>query len=634
MTISWANSDGETGIAENAYEFAMQHQSKGDSSTGDGNPSPEAPPAPAAPAQSVKDWSKYPSDVDVGISRGNDLSYGDKSAPYINNTGWDKSAQSRMQSLTLQEVAQRFNSERGFSTKNTEEISPKHSMQLHQAWLAARQSPTAYLGFDIPSTAVTPLGTNTKLNINGVTKLQEEGQPASMWYDQRSPNSIVHESIHNGYDQILISPDFREEVKKKFGSTLAIRSQEDFTRAVMYRHFGMVEGGNGPGADKQIARGKEVPQDYIDFVEDYASKMIAKSKGKGHAELELDQQPTAHDQLAAFQQRLDNTPPEEAGALRKFLGSLNIMPAPGKPESEWTVKEHLGSMLNTAMAGMGGGWRGPGIVSPKNFNAALSRVGEPANMNRGGQIPTSAAEDAALEASWKTLGKELSKPDLKVVEGGLTIETEPQLQQAQDKRSWPEGWGTTKPVGRSVTEYPHVQQAFKDAVEAGSKTTAEITDHMNLNGTTINPSSVQAMKKQAGLTGAKREVWSDEKNDSFMKLVGEGRSTPEIAKEMGVTKTTVEAKLRRIRDKDSDFERNFPEETTMSGRITAVRELSKQGLHADAIAEKLGKSVTYVRMLGSLGDIEIPRSPNFKGGGSPKKAEKGDWQRVLQDRLK
>lgn len=84
-----------------------------------------------------------------------------------------------------------------------------------------------------------------------------------------------------------------------------------------------------------------------------------------------------HEQLAAFQKRLDSTPPAEANALQKFLGSLNIMPAPGKPQEEWTAKEHLGSILNQAMAGMGGGIRAPTRGFPEGWGTqALKTEGK------------------------------------------------------------------------------------------------------------------------------------------------------------------------------------------------------------------------------------------------------------------
>lgn len=327
---------------------------------------------------------------------------------------------------------------------------------------------------------------------------------------------------------------------------------------------------------------------------------------------------TMHEQLASFQKRLDATPPAEAGALQKFFGSLNIMPAPGKPQEEWTAKEHLGYMLNTAMGGMGGGYRmpkvtGPGFGArpPASFDYPMDfKDYYPANnANRKGGVTFREGEP-------------------------LTTETIPQLQQAQDRRvNWPEGWGTTKATGRALTEYPHVQKAFKEAVESGAGSISEITDHMNLNGVTINPSTVQLLRKQAGLTGVKAEAWSEDKHNTFMNLIKEGKTTPEIAKEMGITRSTVEGKIRRVREDDPDFERTFIARDTMADRLKSVSELADQGLHASAIAEKIGKSPAYVRMLASTGNIELPRDPKSRGGGAPRKIEKGDWQKALQERL-
>lgn len=196
-----------------------------------------------------------------------------------------------------------------------------------------------------------------------------------------------------------------------------------------------------------------------------------------------------HQQLASFQQRLDATPPEEAGALRKFLGSLNIMPAPNKPQEEWSAKEHLGVILNQAMAGMGAGWRGAGTIAPRNFKAAFNKIEPPANANEPGGVPgisrqinPTAAEEAALMDSWNNMVKESRKADLKVIEGGkgLTTETIPQLQQAQHR-------GPSEPVPPKTMTTPAIEQLAKyEELSSQGKTTKQI-----VKGTKLDPEQVR-----------------------------------------------------------------------------------------------------------------------------------------------
>lgn len=169
-----------------------------------------------------------------------------------------------------------------------------------------------------------------------------------------------------------------------------------------------------------------IAENAYDFAMQHASKGDSSSDGEAITQPSPAEQPTGfHEQLASFQQRLDATPPEEAGALRKFLGSLNILPAPNKPQEEWSAKEHLGVILNQAMAGMGAGWRGAGTIAPRNFKAAFNKIEPPANANEPGGVPgisrqinPTAAEEAALMDSWNNMVKESRKADLKVIEGG------------------------------------------------------------------------------------------------------------------------------------------------------------------------------------------------------------------------
>src|SRR5882757_2586772 len=205
------------------------------------------------------------------------------------------------------------------------------------------------------------------------------------------------------------------------------------------------------------------------------------------------------EQLASFQQRLDTTPPEEAGAFRKFLGSLNIMPTPGKPESEWTAKEHFGVLLNTAMAGMGGGIRVPKITGPGfgkrppiDFNYPMDfKDYYPANnMNKPiGQIEPSNLDEFVNNA-WEGLRKQFTpgtyehavanqiaqKGKLKIVpkEEGLTTETEPQLQQAQH-------------MARGRTPFPRTEgmkASIQDMIDAG-KTRTEIKTELGVSSRTF-----------------------------------------------------------------------------------------------------------------------------------------------------
>lgn len=274
MTISWANSDGQTGIAEDAYEFAMQHQVNTKTKTD----REELPPQER---------------INQAFGEGPTPELKDQNAP--NSWGMGE----EMKSLGTLPDAPDAEWEKAYGLGS---FKPRLIADVNEQNMFPRHHGEAIL----PPEA----------------------------FDTKIPFDQSLKAYSKGVDDFAVEKGMRPE--DTFSVTDPGRG------SILYKYL---------GSDKQ-KHGAE-----FNFME---VKPIVPS----------DKVSSIHEQLQAFQQRLDNTPPEEAGAFRKFLGSLNIMPAPGKPESEWTAKEHLGVMLNQAMAGMGGGFKAPprgpvGVVPPK-----------------------------------------------------------------------------------------------------------------------------------------------------------------------------------------------------------------------------------------------------------------------------
>lgn len=156
-------------------------------------------------AFTAQDWSKYPNYSDIDASKQHDLSYGDPSAGFF-------SPGAKMDELSLNQVMQQGNKGKEFIGKS-QPISQKHADELHQAWLATKRSPVAYLGFD-PRTATTSPVDTGQLTVDGLyahsaTKAAaEEGKPHnSIWYNRENHPALVHESVHKGLKAVLASPE-------------------------------------------------------------------------------------------------------------------------------------------------------------------------------------------------------------------------------------------------------------------------------------------------------------------------------------------------------------------------------------------------------------------------------------------
>lgn len=215
--------------------------------------------------------------------------------------------------------------------------------------------------------------------------------------------------------------------------------------------------------------------------------------------------------------------------------------------------------------------------------------------------------------------------------------------------NWPKGWGTTPlkvekgtfasgGAKISTADYPHVQQAFKEAMEAGATTIPQIADHMTFNGTPATPAIVQSLRNKAGLTQAPAERWSSEKTDTFMKLVNEGKTDREISTAMGITRNSVIGKISRLQEADPSFERNVnspPTKSTMPGKVDRIRELAEAGMPANDIGKELGHTGAYIRQLSSVAGIELPRDPKSPGGGGRKNpnTNQSDWYQYIKRRL-
>jgi hypothetical protein len=160
-------------------------------------------------------------------------------------------------------------------------VDPERADRIHAGWLAAERSPVASMGFDPSKTIESRSKPGQAVAWSGAY------QPAGdrMWYDAKTPFTMVHESMHRGIRKLEkdgLLPENVAAAVGQIGTTSNAFYHEMLVRALMSRHFGDIEMGLGKAGDQQIRDARNiVPEHYLDSLENAAAQYIARKRPGG-----------------------------------------------------------------------------------------------------------------------------------------------------------------------------------------------------------------------------------------------------------------------------------------------------------------------------------------------------------------
>ena len=199
-----------------------------------------------------------------------DLAYGDPSAGFF-----QPGAAMIRQPSSVREMLSAFNNNRTDKI-GLQIVDDDTARALKAAWLAARSSPLAALGFD-PRTMVVGKKKDanaTQFNMAGAYDYGKDEVFTTGKYD----STLVHESIHRGMkmlrDAKMLPHDTRYE------------NEELLTRAFMLKYYGDIEKGRGEVGDKQVEQGRSKLKTMemtglLDKIEAAAAQYIATRTPRG-----------------------------------------------------------------------------------------------------------------------------------------------------------------------------------------------------------------------------------------------------------------------------------------------------------------------------------------------------------------
>jgi len=172
----------------------------------------------------------WPSEDKLATSRKYDQTYGNPVAPTL--------AEGAMIDRPSFAQAQK----RYLSKSDTPDLQPVDQEQkdrLETAWLAANKTALGSLGFDPRNIASTP-ATKGATTIAGFYKPETD----KIWYNEKYPSTIIHESLHRGIQELKDSGKLPEWFRPS--------NEETFIRGMMLKHFGNIEMNRGEVGNKQI----------------------------------------------------------------------------------------------------------------------------------------------------------------------------------------------------------------------------------------------------------------------------------------------------------------------------------------------------------------------------------------------
>lgn len=205
----------------------------------------------------------YPSADDVALARKSDATYGDPSAGFLAGKG-------NIPQTPIETIPYLLNGGVGMGVGSSRAPVDKSTADdLYKGWLASKQSALAGLGFDPHNMTVSPFS-KAQLNVGGLYTPDTD----TMWYDkQRYPNSVVHESMHRGFQQ-LRNADMLPSVVNG-------NNEEYLVRALMQKHFGDLEAKSGSDAGQIATSTPLVHHPILDTIENAAADLYAKRKPGG-----------------------------------------------------------------------------------------------------------------------------------------------------------------------------------------------------------------------------------------------------------------------------------------------------------------------------------------------------------------
>ena len=225
----------------------------------------------------IKQEVKYPDLEEADLGREVDQFYGNPKQAWF-QPGVD------IRTIDIRKAPEVLNDYR-FDSVKWEKLSQYQADNLYIAAVAANKSALAGLGFDPRAVITSPLAP-VQLNIRG----QYNPATDTMWTDEKSPPTYVHESVHRGVEElrraglIARSPEEERRTGKQY---IGPHDDEMITRAVMQRHFGDVERKTPYANIGQIDSAKKAYLDdergiaKLDALEALAAKLIQQRTPRG-----------------------------------------------------------------------------------------------------------------------------------------------------------------------------------------------------------------------------------------------------------------------------------------------------------------------------------------------------------------
>jgi DNA-binding CsgD family transcriptional regulator len=133
-------------------------------------------------------------------------------------------------------------------------------------------------------------------------------------------------------------------------------------------------------------------------------------------------------------------------------------------------------------------------------------------------------------------------------------------------------------------DYPHMQKGFMDAIAKGYTTRQQIAGELQ-----ISPGQVSSLADKMGVDLAvlnKATPWSAERLSTAKRMIEEGKSFNEIAKEFGISSSAASSKLRAL-GYESPYSVTRRERWNDAG-VARLKELAEQGLPSKDIGEVFG----------------------------------------------
>lgn len=587
MTISWVNSEGKEGIAENDYEFAMQHQ-EGLQRQNKGDLLEQTPQSRIDNAFDIVPPKRM-------FDQNNPLTWG---LGEIN-----KNIQSDMQDPGPKQRQENIQQELDSGIARTpleRQIQARRSGAADSEGVSTYDHPAAdresrmYLNEMYSKFKKQPL--------EGPHKNLTEQEYKDLLWDTPIASSKGGGSSAADIQEMLDVTD--EEHKAHYDEAVKQLGKDN------------VIGGINPSGRIRMRKDSEGYQEYIKNIPDDVS---VHDMGDGSVIL---------------RKKPGGTPPV-VGSLQDELGDPSQIPTStyqqfadyvhdlrvkftGEPD-KWSGKEVVGDFLDKAMSVMGAGMRIPkvtlrtgiseritspaiksskGVFEGENHGIAYDKADAPQNYVDG-YVTNKGRFVTREEAAGIAKGQEQVLMEARQTEELHSGELKPGYERSPAAKSAAqEAFDAKVASGKKIgaADYPHVQKEFLKAINEGVTGANELATRLRL-----SDAQVRAVAKATDVNlNDFRTSWNEKNTQQLKDMISEGKTYAEIAKELGVSRGAVGGKVDRLgleiqNDQSTGAgKRNVPKIYTDELR-DKIRVMYAKGKTSAEIAEEMGLNAATLR---------------------------------------